>query len=78
MIATGGSLVDAIDFLKAKNAKEIISINVLGCPEGIKNVQEAHPDVNIFIAQIDERLDENKYIRPGLGDAGDRAFNTNA
>ena len=55
----------------------IISLNILGCPEGIKNVQEAHSDVDIYIAQIDERLDENNYIRPGLGDAGDRAFNTN-
>lgn len=77
MIATGGSLIDGIDFLKSKNAKRIISLNVLGAPEGIKNVQDAHPDVDIYIAQIDERLDENNYIRPGLGDAGDRAFNTN-
>lgn len=77
MIATGGSLIDGIDYLKSKGAKRIISLNILGCPEGIKNVQDAHPDVDIFIAQIDERLDENKYIRPGLGDAGDRAFNTN-
>ncbi|MGB6328599.1 MAG: uracil phosphoribosyltransferase [Halarcobacter sp.] len=77
MIATGGSLIDGIDFLKSKGAKKIISLNILGAPEGIKAVQEAHPDVDIFIAQIDERLDDNKYIRPGLGDAGDRAFNTN-
>lgn len=77
MIATGGSLIDGIDFLKKKGAKNIISLNILGAPEGVKAVQEAHPDVDIFIAQIDERLDDNKYIRPGLGDAGDRAFNTN-
>ncbi len=77
MIATGGSLIDGIDYLKGKGAKRIISLNILGAPEGIKNVQEAHSDVDIFIAQIDERLDENNYIRPGLGDAGDRAFNTN-
>ena len=77
MIATGGSLIDGIDYLKEKGAKRIISLNILGAPEGIKAVQEAHPDVDIYIAQIDERLDENKYIRPGLGDAGDRAFNTN-
>ncbi|MGM0518562.1 MAG: uracil phosphoribosyltransferase [Campylobacterota bacterium] len=76
MIATGGSLIDAIDYLKSKGAKNIISLNILGCPEGIKNVQEAHCDVDIYIAQIDERLDENRYIRPGLGDAGDRSFNT--
>ncbi len=77
MVATGGSLIDGIAFLKKKNPKRIISLNVLGSPEGIKKVQEIHPDVDIYIAQIDERLDENDYIRPGLGDAGDRAFNTN-
>lgn len=78
MIATGGSLIDGIDYLKEKGAKRIISLNILGAPEGVEAVQKAHPDVDIYIAQIDERLDENKYIRPGLGDAGDRAFNTNA
>lgn len=77
MVATGGSLIDGIDFLKSKGAQKIISLNILGAPEGIKRVQEAHPDVDIFIAQIDERLDDHNYIRPGLGDAGDRAFNTN-
>lgn len=77
MVATGGSLVDGIDYLKSKGAKKIISLNILGAPEGVKAVQDAHPDVDIYIAQIDERLDDNKYIRPGLGDAGDRAFNTN-
>ncbi|NOR57737.1 MAG: uracil phosphoribosyltransferase [Sulfurimonas sp.] len=76
MVATGGSLVDSIDYLKNNGAKKIISLNVLGSPFGVEKVQEAHPDVDIFIAQIDERLDENNYIRPGLGDAGDRAFNT--
>jgi uracil phosphoribosyltransferase len=76
MVATGGSLIDGIEFLKSKNAKRIISLNVLGSQEGVDTVQKAYPDVDIFIAQIDERLDENKYIRPGLGDAGDRAFNT--
>ncbi len=77
MVATGGSLIDGIEFLKSKNAKRIISLNILGSQEGIDTVQKEHPDVDIFIAQIDERLDENKYIRPGLGDAGDRSFNTN-
>ena len=77
MVATGGSLIDGIDYLKSKGAKKIISLNLLGAPEGIKKVQDAHPDVDIFIAQIDKRLDEHNYIRPGLGDAGDRAFNTN-
>jgi uracil phosphoribosyltransferase len=77
MVATGGSLIDGIEYLKNKGAKRIISLNILGAPEGISAVQEAHPDVDIYIAQIDERLDDHKYIRPGLGDAGDRAFNTN-
>lgn len=77
MVATGGSLIDGIEFLKTKNPKRIICLNVLGSPFGVNKVQEAHPDVDIYIAQIDERLDENDYIRPGLGDAGDRAFNTN-
>jgi uracil phosphoribosyltransferase len=76
MVATGGSLIDGIDYLKSKNPKRIICLNVLGSPFGVQKVQEAHPDVDIYIAQIDERLDENNYIRPGLGDAGDRAFNT--
>ncbi|PPK57968.1 uracil phosphoribosyltransferase [Malaciobacter marinus] len=76
MVATGGSLIDGIDYLKDIGAKKIISLNILGSPYGIEKVQEAHPDVDIYIAQIDERLDENNYIRPGLGDAGDRAFNT--
>lgn len=76
MVATGGSLIDAISYLKTKNPKRIICLNILGSPYGVKKVQEAHNDVDIFIAQIDERLDENNYIRPGLGDAGDRAFNT--
>ena len=76
MVATGGSLIDAITYLKTKNPKRIISLNVIGSPFGVQKVQEAHFDVDIFIAQIDERLDENNYIIPGLGDAGDRAFNT--
>ena len=76
MVGTGGSLIDGIDYLKSKNPKRIICLNILGSPFGVAKVQEAHPDVDIYIAQIDERLDENNYIRPGLGDAGDRAFNT--
>lgn len=77
MLATGGSLIHGITHLKTKNPKRIISLNIIGSPYGVKTVQETHPDVDIFIAQIDERLDENNYIIPGLGDAGDRAFNTN-
>ena len=76
MVATGGSLIDGITYLKTKNPKRIISLNVIGSPFGVQKVQEAHFDVDIFIAQIDEKLDENNYIIPGLGDAGDRAFNT--
>ena len=76
MVATGGSLIDAITYLKTKNPKRIISLNVIGSPFGVQKVQEAHFDVDIFIAQIDEKLDENNYIIPDLGDAGDRAFNT--
>ena len=76
MVATGGSLIDGIEYLKSKNAKKIITLNIIGSPFGVKKVTEAHPDIDMFIAQIDERLDENNYIRPGLGDAGDRAFNT--
>ncbi len=76
MVATGGSLVDAITAIKEKQPKRIISLNILGAKEGVAIVDKAHPDIDVFIAQIDPRLDENKYIRPGLGDAGDRAFHT--
>lgn len=77
MLATGGSLIHGITHLKTKNPKRIISLNIIGSPYGVKKLQEIHPDVDIFIAQIDQKLDENNYIIPGLGDAGDRAFNTN-
>ena len=76
MLATGGSAVAAIDFLKKRGAKDIIMMNVIGCPEGIKRVQEAHPDVDIYMAACDEKLNEHAYIIPGLGDAGDRIFGT--
>ena len=76
MLATGGSAVAAIDFLKARGCKNIIMMNIIGCPEGIKTVQDAHPDVDIYMAACDERLNEHKYIIPGLGDAGDRIFGT--
>ena len=76
MLATGGSAVAAIDFLKARGCKNIIMMNIIGCPEGLKTVQEAHPDVDIYLAACDERLNEHKYIIPGLGDAGDRIFGT--
>ena len=76
MLATGGSAIAAIDFLKKHGCKSIIMMNIIGCPEGVKAVQEAHPDVDMYIASIDEKLNENKYIIPGLGDAGDRIFGT--
>ena len=76
MLATGGSSVAAIDFIKQRGCKSITLMCLVGCPEGIEAVQKAHPDVDIYIAAIDERLNENKYIVPGLGDAGDRLFGT--
>ena len=76
MLATGGSAVAAIDFLKKHGCKNIIMMNVIGCPEGIKRVQEAHPDVEMYLAACDEKLNEHAYIVPGLGDAGDRIFGT--
>ena len=76
MLATGGSAVAAIDFLKQHGCKNIIMMNIIGCPEGIKAVQDAHPDVDLYLAALDERLNEHAYIIPGLGDAGDRIFGT--
>ncbi|MCR3758374.1 uracil phosphoribosyltransferase [Clostridium felsineum] len=76
MLATGGSAIDAIALLKKRGAKYIRLMCLIGAPEGIAAVQEAHPDVDIYLASIDERLDENGYIIPGLGDAGDRLFGT--
>ena len=76
MLATGGSAIAAIDFLKKHGCKQIIMMNVIGCPEGVAAVREAHPDVELYLAAVDERLNEHKYIIPGLGDAGDRIFGT--
>ena len=76
MLATGGSAVAAIDFLKKHGCKNIIMMNIIGCPEGIKTVTEAHPDVDLYLAACDEKLNEHAYIVPGLGDAGDRIFGT--
>ena len=76
MLATGGSAVAAIDFLKKHGCRNIIMMNIIGCPEGIKRVQEAHPDVEMYLAACDERLNEHAYIVPGLGDAGDRIYGT--
>ncbi len=76
MLATGGSAIAAIDFLKKRGCKNIVMMNIIGCPEGVKAVQEAHPDVELYLAALDERLNEHAYIVPGLGDAGDRIFGT--
>ena len=76
MLATGGSIVDAINLLKKRGCKQIRVMNIIGAPEGIKAVAEAHPDVHIYISTQDRQLNENGYILPGLGDAGDRLFGT--
>ncbi|MBE6033354.1 uracil phosphoribosyltransferase [Aminipila sp.] len=76
MLATGGSAVAAIDFIKDKGAKNIIFMCLIASPEGIEALHKAHPDVDIFIAARDEKLNENAYIIPGLGDAGDRLYGT--
>lgn len=76
MLATGGSSIDALNSLKVKGAKRLRLMCLIGSPKGVKAVQEAHPDVDIYIASIDEKLNEKGYIVPGLGDAGDRLFGT--
>ena len=76
MLATGGSAVAAIGFLKARGVRRIKMLNVIAAPEGIRKVNEAHPDVEIYCACLDEKLNEHGYIVPGLGDAGDRLFGT--
>ncbi|MBR4987312.1 MAG: uracil phosphoribosyltransferase [Methanocorpusculum sp.] len=76
MLATGGSAVAALDFLKQRGCKSIRFMCLVAAPEGIKVLQDAHPDVDIFVAAVDECLNENCYIVPGLGDAGDRIFGT--
>lgn len=76
MLATGGSAVAAVDFLKQRGAKKINFLCLIAAPEGIKVLHDAHPDVDIFIAQKDEKLNDHAYIVPGLGDAGDRLYGT--
>ena len=76
MVATGGSMVDALDLIKTREPQTIMTLNIIASPEGLEVVKSAHPDVDIYIAQIDEKLNDDKYIIPGLGDAGDRAYNT--
>lgn len=76
MLATGGSANDAIDSLKKRGAKSIKLMCLVGAPEGVKMIQENHPDVDIYLCALDEGLNEKGYIVPGLGDAGDRLFGT--
>lgn len=76
MLATGGSASDAITFIKEYGCKNITLMNILAAPEGIAKVQADHPDVDIFVAAVDEKLNDHAYIVPGLGDAGDRIFGT--
>ena len=76
MLATGGSAIAAIDLLKKRGIKKIRFLCLIAAPEGIEKLQEAHPDVNIFVGAKDERLNEKGYILPGLGDAGDRIYGT--
>ena len=76
MMATGGSASDALTRLKEKGCTSLKLLNIIAAPEGVERIQKAHPDVDIYIAQLDEKLNENGYIVPGLGDAGDRLFGT--
>lgn len=76
MLATGGSAVAAIDFIKKRGCKDIKLMNLIAAPEGVKTVQDAHPDVDVYVAALDEKLNDHAYIVPGLGDAGDRLFGT--
>ena len=76
MLATGGSAVAAVNFLKARNCKDIKFMCLISAPEGIETFTKAHPDVPLYCASLDEKLNENGYIMPGLGDAGDRIFGT--
>lgn len=76
MLATGGSAILAVDSLKKRGAAKIKFVCLVAAPEGVKKLQDAHPDIDIYTASLDERLNENGYIVPGLGDAGDRLFGT--
>ena len=76
MLATGGSAIDAITQIKARGVKNIKFMCIIAAPEGLRALQDAHPDVKIYCASLDDHLDEHKYIIPGLGDAGDRIFGT--
>lgn len=76
MLATGGSASAALQFLKGYGCKNLILMNIIASPEGVARIEKDHPDVDIFVAAVDQGLNENAYIVPGLGDAGDRIFGT--
>jgi len=76
MLATGGSTIATIDLLKKSGTGKIVVVCIVTCREGLQRVEDTHPDVPIYTAAIDDYLDDNKYIVPGLGDAGDRLFGT--
>jgi uracil phosphoribosyltransferase len=76
MVATGGSLCDAIALLQEREPAKVTTLNIIAAPEGLEAVRQSYPGVAMYVAQIDDRLNDEKYILPGLGDAGDRAYNT--
>jgi uracil phosphoribosyltransferase len=76
MLATGGSVEYAINSIKKAGAKKIKFLCIISCPEGIERIRKVHPDVRIYTASVDEKLNDHAYILPGLGDAGDRLFGT--
>ena len=76
MLATGVSAASAISFLKKRGAKNIRMLNIIGSPEGVAKIAETHPDVDVYLGALDEKLNDHGYIVPGLGDAGDRLFGT--
>ena len=76
MLATGGSAIAAVTFLKETGCRSVKLMSIIGAPEGVKAMQQAHPDVDIYVAALDDHLNDHGYIVPGLGDAGDRIFGT--
>ena len=76
MLATGGSMCDAIDVISKKKPSKIMLLNIIGSPEGIELIESRYPNIDIYITQIDKYLNQDKFIIPGLGDAGDRSYNT--
>lgn len=76
MLATGGSATDAINLVKSRGGRKIKFLSIIGCPTGINKLHEMHPDIQIYVGTVDEKLNEKGYIVPGLGDAGDRIFGT--